>query len=111
MALFAITGATLIGTLLLARCIVTSRFGRVLTAIRDAEARVAFCGYNTVHYKLAIWTLSAVLCGIAGRALRAAGRHHQSERNVAGELDRDRDLGRGRRPRHAHRADCSARAW
>jgi urea transport system permease protein len=45
---------------------VTSRFGRVLTAIRDAEARVMFCGYNTLHYKLAIWTLSAALCGIAG---------------------------------------------
>jgi urea transport system permease protein len=25
-----------------------------------------FCGYDTVHYKLAVWTLSAVLCGIAG---------------------------------------------
>jgi urea transport system permease protein len=25
-----------------------------------------FCGYNTVHYKLAIWTLSAVICGVAG---------------------------------------------
>jgi len=65
-ALFMITGATLIGTLLLARYIVTSRLGRVLTAIRDAEARVMFCGYNTVHYKLFVWTLSAVLCGIAG---------------------------------------------
>ncbi|MES2563653.1 MAG: urea ABC transporter permease subunit UrtC [Pseudomonadota bacterium] len=64
--LFVITGAVLIGTLLLGRYIVTSRFGRVLTAIRDAEARVMFCGYNTVHYKLAIWTLSAVICGIAG---------------------------------------------
>jgi urea transport system permease protein len=64
--LFAITGAMLIGTLVLARYIVTSRFGRVLSAIRDAEARVAFCGYNTLHYKLAVWTLSAVLCGIAG---------------------------------------------
>ncbi|MBM3368877.1 MAG: urea ABC transporter permease subunit UrtC, partial [Betaproteobacteria bacterium] len=66
MALFAITGATLIGTLLLARWIVTSKFGRVLAAIRDAESRVAFCGYNTVHYKLAVFTLSAVICGIAG---------------------------------------------
>jgi urea transport system permease protein len=66
MVLFAVTGMTLLGTLVLARYIVTSRFGRILTAIRDAEARVAFCGYNTVHYKLAIWTLSAVLCGIAG---------------------------------------------
>ncbi len=66
MTLFALTGAVLIGTLLLARYIVSSKFGRVLTAIRDAEPRVMFCGYNTVHYKLAIWTLSAVICGVAG---------------------------------------------
>jgi urea transport system permease protein len=66
MALFALTGATLIATLLLARYIVTSRFGRVLAAIRDAEARVMFCGYDTLWYKLFVWTLSAVLCGIAG---------------------------------------------
>ena len=66
MALFAVTGAVLIGTLLLGRTLVTSKFGRVLTVIRDAEPRVMFCGYNTVHYKLAIFTLSAVLCGIAG---------------------------------------------
>jgi urea transport system permease protein len=65
-ALFCITGAVLIGTLFLLRWIVTSKFGRVLAAIRDAEQRVMFCGYNTVHYKLAVWTLSAVLCGIAG---------------------------------------------
>jgi urea transport system permease protein len=66
MALFCITAFFLIGALLLARWVVTSKFGRVLTAIRDAEARAMFCGYNTVHYKVAIFTLSAVLCGIAG---------------------------------------------
>jgi urea transport system permease protein len=66
MALFAVTGATLIGTLLLGRWLTTSRFGRVLAAIRDAEQRVMFCGYDTVHYKLFVWTLSAVICGIAG---------------------------------------------
>src|SRR3954467_11597310 len=49
--LFAVTGFFLLATLLLARWIVTSKMGRVLTAIRDAETRVAFCGYNTVHYK------------------------------------------------------------
>lgn len=64
--LFALTAALLIGTLLLGRFLVTSRFGRVLSAIRDAEQRVMFCGYDTVHYKLAIWTLSAVLAGMAG---------------------------------------------
>jgi urea transport system permease protein len=66
MVLFTLTGAVLIATLLLGRYLVTSKFGRVLAAIRDAEQRVMFCGYNTLHYKLFIWTLSAVLCGIAG---------------------------------------------
>ena len=66
MALFMATGAALILTLLFARGIVTSKLGRVLTAIRDAETRVMFSGYNPVHYKLFIWTVSAVICGIAG---------------------------------------------
>jgi urea transport system permease protein len=66
MTLFVITGVVLIATLLLARFIVTSKFGRVLTAIRDAESRVMFSGYDPLWYKLAIWTLSAVLAGIAG---------------------------------------------
>jgi len=64
--LFALSGATLIGAFLLARYVVASKLGRVLTAIRDAESRVMFCGYNPLYYKLAVWTLSAVLCGIAG---------------------------------------------
>jgi urea transport system permease protein len=66
MALFVITACFLILTLLLARYIVTSRLGRVLMAIRDAESRVMFSGYDPVAYKLFIWTLSAVICGIAG---------------------------------------------
>jgi urea transport system permease protein len=66
MILFVLTGATLLLFFLLARWIVTSKFGRVLQAIRDSESRVMFCGYNPVNYKLAVWTLSAVMCGIAG---------------------------------------------
>jgi urea transport system permease protein len=66
MVLFTLSGAVLLGTLLLGRYLVTSKFGRVLAAIRDAEQRVMFCGYNTLHYKLFVWTLSAVLCGVAG---------------------------------------------
>ncbi|MBI3144453.1 MAG: urea ABC transporter permease subunit UrtC [Pseudogulbenkiania sp.] len=46
--------------------LVRSRFGRLLTAIRDAESRLMFCGYNPLYYKLAIWVISAVLCGLAG---------------------------------------------
>ncbi len=66
MALFMITGFALLAFLLLGRAIVTSKLGRVLTAIRDAETRVMFSGYNPVYFKLFIWTLSAVICGIAG---------------------------------------------
>ncbi len=66
MALFMATGAALLVTLIAARFIVTSKLGRVLTAIRDAENRVMFSGYNPLHYKLFIWTLSAVICGVAG---------------------------------------------
>ena len=66
LALFVITGVVLIATLLLCRYIVTSRLGRVLEAIRDAENRVMFSGYNPLHFKLFVWTLSAVICGIAG---------------------------------------------
>jgi len=66
MALFAITGAALLGFLLLAHAIVRSKLGRVLTAIRDAETRVMFSGYNPLYFKLFVWTLSAVICGIAG---------------------------------------------
>ncbi|MDQ8022423.1 MAG: urea ABC transporter permease subunit UrtC [Moraxellaceae bacterium] len=65
-ALFAITALFLIGFLLLGRFIVTSKLGRVLNAIRDAESRVMFSGYNPLPYKLFIWVLSAVICGIAG---------------------------------------------
>jgi urea transport system permease protein len=64
--LFAITGATLVGFYLMARAIVNSKYGRVLQAIRDAETRVMFTGYNPLAYKLSIWTLSAMMCGVAG---------------------------------------------
>ncbi len=66
MALFVITGVTLLAFFLLARWLVGAKFGRVLQAVRDAESRVMFSGYNPVGYKLAVWTLSAVMCGVAG---------------------------------------------
>jgi urea transport system permease protein len=66
MALFVLTGLTLLGFFLMARWLVASKFGRVLQAVRDAESRVMFSGYNPIGYKLAIWTLSAMMCGVAG---------------------------------------------
>ena len=61
-----LTGLVLIAFFVMARFIVQSKYGRVLQAIRDAETRVMFTGYNPVAYKLSIWTLSAVMCGVAG---------------------------------------------
>jgi urea transport system permease protein len=66
MFLFVLTGLVLIGFFLMARALVNSKYGRVLQAIRDAESRVMFTGYNPLWYKLSIWTLSAVMCGVAG---------------------------------------------
>jgi urea transport system permease protein len=65
-ALCVLSGLTLIGFYLMARAIVNSKYGRVLQAIRDAETRVMFTGYDPVAYKLSIWTLSAVMCAVAG---------------------------------------------
>jgi urea transport system permease protein len=64
--LFALSALALMLTLVLANYLVKSKFGRVLAAIRDAESRVMFLGYNPLWYKLFVWTLSAMLCAIAG---------------------------------------------
>ncbi len=66
MSLFVLTSLTLLGFFLLARWLIRSKFGRVLQAVRDAETRVMFSGYNPLGYKLTIWTLSAMMCGVAG---------------------------------------------
>ncbi len=66
MVLFVLTGCMLIGFFLMARWIVQSKFGRVLQAVRDAESRLMFTGYNPLRYKLTIWVISALMCGVAG---------------------------------------------
>jgi urea transport system permease protein len=64
--LYLITLGFLLGALILCRWITTSKLGRVLQAVRDSESRLMFIGYNPLWFKLFVWTLSAVLCGIAG---------------------------------------------
>ncbi len=56
----------LIGSYILCRYIVTSKLGRVLISVRDAESRTRFIGYRVEHYKVFVFTISAVLAGIAG---------------------------------------------
>src|SRR5262249_8792433 len=51
---------------LLCRFITMAKFGRLLLALRDAESRVRFLGYSVTSAKLFVFTISAVLAGIAG---------------------------------------------
>ena len=64
--LFAASGIVLMCSFLICRFIVTSKLGRVLVGIRDAESRVRFLGYRVEYYKLFVFTISAILAGIAG---------------------------------------------
>ncbi|MFY9736011.1 MAG: urea ABC transporter permease subunit UrtC [Rhodoplanes sp.] len=65
-ALLVISCFALAAMFLVCRAIVTSKFGKVLVAIRDAEARTRFLGYRVEAYKLFVFTLSACMAGIAG---------------------------------------------
>jgi len=65
-ALFALSAVFLALGFLVARALVTSRFGQVLAAIRDAESRTRFLGYRVEHYKLLVFVVSAAMAGIAG---------------------------------------------
>ena len=65
-ALFSVTAIVLALSFLACVFITTSKLGRVLIAIRDAESRTRFCGYRVEHYKLFVWTVSAVIAGIGG---------------------------------------------
>ncbi|MGI9277549.1 MAG: urea ABC transporter permease subunit UrtC [Endozoicomonas sp.] len=51
---------------LLCRALISTRYGRVLVAVRDAESRARFLGYRVEHFKLLAFVISAILAGIAG---------------------------------------------
>jgi urea transport system permease protein len=65
-ALFAVSAIALGIGYLISRAIVVSKFGKVLIAIRDAESRTRFIGYRVETYKLAVFTISAMMAGVAG---------------------------------------------
>ena len=64
--LFLMTVIVLAASLALGFALARSKYGRVLTAVRDAENRLIFCGYDPKGFKLFVWTVSAMLCGVAG---------------------------------------------
>lgn len=65
-ALFVLSAVFLILGYLLCRWMVTSKFGKVLIAVRDQESRARFIGYRVENYKLVAFVVSACLAGIAG---------------------------------------------
>ena len=64
--LFALTGLALAAAFVACRFVVTSKAGRVLVGIRDAENRTRFLGYPVELFKVFVFTVSAVMAGIAG---------------------------------------------
>jgi urea transport system permease protein len=64
--LFAASMLALMLGFVICRIVVSSKFGKVLVAIRDAEARTRFLGYRVEAYKLLVFTLSACMAGVAG---------------------------------------------
>ena len=64
--LFACSALMLIIGYLICRKIISSKIGTILVGIRDKEDRMRFLGYNTTVYKIIIFTISAIIAGIAG---------------------------------------------
>ncbi len=64
--LFALSCVALMLAFLICRVVVTSKLGKVLIAVRDAESRTRFLGYRVESYKLFVFTLSACMAGVAG---------------------------------------------
>ena len=65
-ALFSASALALLLGFLVAKGIVASRLGKVLVSIRDAESRTRFLGYRVENYKTFVFTVSAVMAGVAG---------------------------------------------
>ena len=66
LALYFASLAALALALLICRLVVATKLGRVMVAVRDAEARVRFLGYSVTSVKLFAFVLSAALAGVAG---------------------------------------------
>ncbi|WP_410871024.1 urea ABC transporter permease subunit UrtC [Nocardia sp. A7] len=64
--LFFIAAGTLLVVVALIRQLNRSRYGELLVAVRDAEERVRFLGYDPANIKIVAYVVAAFLAGIAG---------------------------------------------
>ena len=81
-----------------------SRYGELLVAIRDAEERVRFLGYDPANIKLVAFVVAAVMAEHRRGAVRPDRRHHLARRRRRRAVDRVPDRGGARRPGLAARA-------
>jgi urea transport system permease protein len=65
-ALFALSCLALALGFIICRAVISSKFGKVIVSIRDAESRTRFLGYRVENYKLFVFVLSACMAGVAG---------------------------------------------
>ena len=60
------SGVSLLVSLVLCQRLLSTKFGRVLVALRDSESRTRFLGYRVEHFKLVTFVVSAMIAGLAG---------------------------------------------
>ncbi len=64
--LYFVNAALLLGVILLAKWVLSTKYGRILVAMRDREDRVRFSGYDVANFKVFIFCLAGVFSGIGG---------------------------------------------
>lgn len=64
--LYLLTTISIFGTYVLYRYVISSRLGRILVAIRDAESTLRFSGYKPYKYKLFAFVLAAMTAALGG---------------------------------------------
>ncbi len=64
--LYLATCALLLTVYLFCRWLTSTKFGLIQRAIRDSENRVLFSGYATANFKLFVFVVSAIICGLGG---------------------------------------------
>src|ERR1044071_8465376 len=65
-ALFIASVVLLLAVYLVCRWLTSTKFGLIQRAIRDSENRVLFSGYATANFKLFVFVLAGVICGLGG---------------------------------------------
>ena len=64
--LYFLNGALLLAVIMLCRFLLSSKFGRLLLAMRDKEDRVRFSGYDVANFKIFTFSVGAAISAIGG---------------------------------------------